>query len=100
MRILRVRRGFTTNSSGANEYIPSDAGTRDAGPGIETTTGQVESSARTGEAAAPMGNAVVIGLMTAGVVMLFVVERVAHYLWGKKPGRAAANESRDADDQG
>jgi hypothetical protein len=26
MRILRIRRGFTTNSSGANEFLPSDSG--------------------------------------------------------------------------
>ena len=30
MRILRVRRGFTTNSSAANEFLP-DGGTHDGG---------------------------------------------------------------------
>ena len=37
MRILRVRRGFTTNSSAANEFLP-DAGTLPADAGAAATT--------------------------------------------------------------
>jgi hypothetical protein len=36
MRILRVRRGFTTNSSAANEFLP-DAGTLPADAGAAAT---------------------------------------------------------------
>ena len=33
MRVLRIRRGYTTNSSGANEWVPpgEDGGVRDSG---------------------------------------------------------------------
>ncbi len=51
MRILRIRRGYTTNSSGANEWVPSPDGgywrqsttpastTPDAGPRTISTEG-------------------------------------------------------------
>jgi hypothetical protein len=95
MKILRIRRGFTTNSSGANEYIPSDAGP-DAGEAAGES-GQLASTSEPGSTSAPMGNAFVIGLMTAGVVMLFVAERVVQYFWGKRRKSPTDDESRNTD---
>jgi hypothetical protein len=90
MKILRIRRGFTTNSSGANEYLPSDAGTEDAGP--STTAGTGESTSSQGARSAPMGNAMIIGLMTAGVLLLFAAERLVRFFWTKKREKAESDE--------
>ena len=38
MRILRIRRGFTTNSSGTNEYLKPGAKPAGASPGPTTPT--------------------------------------------------------------
>jgi hypothetical protein len=89
VKILRVRRGFTTNSSGANEYLPdagrdarSDSATprADAAPAALTT---VEPWGTAAPQAEPMSNssavgtifAVVLGAFVAGPIVRMVLRR-------------------------
>ena len=100
MRIIRVRRGFTTNSSGANEYLPSAA----QGPtpeylplptsrnGVCVVYGSHPNSSpthaqRTHTSAGPVpgrsatqGNALTIGVVIGAVALLFAAERVVRFV--------------------
>lgn len=75
MKILRVRRGFTTNSSSSSEWVPPPPGT--AAPTGQAHTGAVTS---TGVAPAPgsalAGNTLIVGGVVAGLVTLYLVERL------------------------
>ena len=95
MRILRIRRGFTTNSSGANEYLPEagksatpapSASARDAGAADARATGELTSVDPWGPAAPqsePPSNSsamgvifvVVLGAFVAGPIVRMIVRR-------------------------
>lgn len=102
MKILRIRRGFTTNSSASSEWVPppwqqnalgfrkgpnapgySPSGSPLPGTGMPGATAEstgVSGSAApaTGAPAAGLaGNSLTIGLVVAGVVALFAVDRLA-----------------------
>jgi len=75
MKILRIRRGFTTNSSGANEFLP-DGGVRprvisDAGPPVSAPAPPVLTTVQPwGDApsvSAPPSNATTIGVVSVVV---------------------------------
>lgn len=88
MKILRVRRGFTTNSSGANEFLP-DGGTYDGGtppprpapsaytpPQVLTT---VQPWGDAPAASAPAGNGATLGaaaLLVAGAFLVIPAVRL------------------------
>lgn len=75
MKILRVRRGFTTNSSGTNEYLPSPVPGGEAN--LRTYVEQAAQQRDAGgaetsrlEASRP------VGLLGLAVLALFVVDRL------------------------
>lgn len=103
MKILRVRRGYTTNSSAASEFIPpSDApagtssGNQTAGTAAPATAGPTTVAMPAGPAAtvtvapaapvtaAPVAsgwsNSAMLGGLAGLVVLAFVAERVLR--WG------------------
>jgi hypothetical protein len=101
MRVLRVRRGFTTNSSGANEYLSPSKG-RDWGPRGRPDSGptvpaypypvNLDAGASVQQPAPPAsshgssGGAYVIGALALCALLLFVVERIVGFgLRKKKP---------------
>jgi|UPI000731EF95 hypothetical protein len=95
MKILRLRRGYTTNSSAYTEWLPPPpqapaAGQTQAAPGAPATaalptpgtpaTPAVAAPAPHGVSAPPpspaAGNSLVIGGLVAALVAVFVGERV------------------------
>ena len=58
MRVLRLRRGFTTNSSGTNEWIPSGS----------------EQSRQAGQSPL-LANTVMLGIIAVAIMLLFFIER-------------------------
>lgn len=72
MKILRVRHGFTTNSSGANEYLP-DGGLRVTPDAGAPPARPVLSSVEPWGYAAPVSEPPRSNAMTMGVVFLVVV---------------------------
>ena len=93
MKILRIRRGFTTNSSGANEFLP-DGGVRprvisDAGPTVPAppapavlTTVQPWGDAPS--VSAPSSNATTVGVVSVVVAGAFLVIPAIRLLQRKK----------------
>jgi Tfp pilus assembly protein FimV len=98
MKILRILRGFTTNSSGANEYLPSarapsvkepvaeagaeaDASSTSPAPdaGITGTAAQPPGP-RDSTGSSPMGNASVLMYLMICVLLLFSVGPVIRYV--------------------
>jgi hypothetical protein len=65
MRILRVRHGFTTNSSSASDWIESEE----------------QDQATPAQHAPKSSNAATLGLVGLAVVLLFVGERLGRLLW-------------------
>ena len=112
MRILRIRRGFTTNSSGANEYMPkpreggiarldakklSDGGVARADQG---KPGPAPPAARDALAAIPpppppagacgwSGTEILVEL-GVGVVLVFVLDRVLRGVIRRRRDRSGA----------
>jgi len=82
MRILRIRRGFTSNSSGANEFLP-DGGVRprvinDAGPPVPAAPAtpvlnSVQPWGDAPSASAPSSNATTVGVVSVVVAGAFLV---------------------------
>jgi hypothetical protein len=90
VRILRIRRGFVTNSSAANEYLSPSA----SQPGTVSPTGKpfsitagISASAPPATATASSSNALGIGLAFAAVVLLFVVDRVGRLALARRRSR-------------
>ena len=87
MRILRIRRGFTTNSSGANEYLPQPGTCADAGDSADATC-----TAGTGQALPPLqptwepSNGLVLALVGAGLVLVFAADRVVRGVLRRREG--------------
>ena len=98
MKILRVRRGFTTNSSASSEWVPPTWKNLSGGARTESTSGQsATSSTASGQITGPAaetgtivsalnpstpsastnltGNSVTIGLVAAGILLAFAGER-------------------------
>lgn len=103
MRILRIRRGFTTNSSGANEYLPSDGGampssvasvpsalrsayasasgraaSRDAG--VSSSLSTTPSAPRPDREGRPMSNTSAFGLVVLAVLGAFAAGPVLRWV--------------------
>lgn len=99
MKILRVRRGFTTNSSASSEWLPptSTSTASSSNPStVVTTTTSVNNTPRstpwdaTGqEQAAREANLLRLGGLIAFVAVAFVVERAMRLFIKKR------NEKRD-----
>lgn len=88
MRILRVRRGFTTNSSGANEFLP-DGGVRayDGGTPAPTSPPVLTTVRPWGEAPQPIepsSNAATLGVASLVVAGAFLVVPVVRLLRRRK----------------
>lgn len=111
MRILRVRRGFTTNSSGANEYLSPSKG-RDWGPrGRPKDAGAPApaypypmnldggASVRQPSPVTPSqgssSGAYVIGLLALLALLLFVVERVVGGVRRRRKGSERNDREQD-----
>jgi hypothetical protein len=104
MKILRILRGFTTNSSGANEYIttgrPPSVKESVAEAGAEadaSSTSPAPDAAVTGAAAqqpgpgtstgtGTVGNASVLMYMILGVLLLFSVTPLVRFIRRKLKG--------------
>ena len=86
MKILRIRRGFTTNSSGANEFLPT-GGVRPTvspaapGPAVLTT---VQPWGDAPSMNAPPNNATTIGVVSVVVAGAFLVIPAIRLLRKKK----------------
>jgi len=107
MKILRIRRGYTTNSSAYTEWLPPPPETPAAGQSAQgaapaaTPATPAASAAGTGPAvpaatvqpvssqpASPLGgNALVIGGLAGALVVVFAIERLIRRL-----RRKSANE--------
>lgn len=103
MRIRRVRRGFTTNSSGANEFLP-DGGrkiTGDSGtpPPVSSSSTAVIESVNSWSAtppppsqSGPSSNAKTIGVVSLVVAGAFLVVPVVRFLQHKKKKKKGEGE--------
>jgi hypothetical protein len=75
VRILRIRRGFTTNSSGANEWLtpPKKAAGKNVSPSgtpLSTESQTPASESRTTK------NVTIMGSLVAGVVFVFFLGKL------------------------
>jgi hypothetical protein len=102
MKILRVRRGFTTNSSGANEWLP-DGGSRPRPPIPAASADAPQQPVLTTvqpwdgnppSACAPTTNASAVGLVSLVVAGAFLVVPVARLIRKRK------KKETEADDDG
>jgi hypothetical protein len=94
MRILRVRRGFTTNSSGANEFLPdggrvagaSSTPAPSASTSAQSVITQVQSWGQPPEIApsARSGNAKTVGVVSVVVAGALLAVPVIRFLTRKK----------------
>lgn len=100
MKILRVRRGFTTNSSGSAEWIPPDseqieppgssgtndgAATQQTAPGGLTVTNGAPSR-QTAPNSKYASNGAIIGGIFGLLISLFFLEKWFRKLWKKFRG--------------
>lgn len=112
MRILRIRRGFTTNSSGANEYLPDggrsvyDGGTPKSDSGAYRTDGGAElrsSAPQTvlssvepwGDAAPvnePASNSTAVGVVFLAVLGAFVAGPVVRMILRRRRKHRGATD--------
>jgi hypothetical protein len=101
MRILRRRRGFTTNSSGANEFLPDggrhlshgDAGAPAPSASASPVLVGVKPWGDAPSVSPPSNNARIIGVASLVVVGAFLVVPVIRLLRKKKkPKDADADE--------
>lgn len=85
MKILRVRRGFTTNSSSASEWVPPPP------PASMPPIGQTVSGIPVQEPAPPptASNAQKVGGLAALVALAFAAERI-YRKFRRKPSRGAS----------
>ena len=92
MRILRIRRGFTTNSSASSEWLPGAptpdpsqglAGNGGTGPTISTTSGSYPRPQSNAS-----GDAVKVGGLIAIVALVFTAHRVGRAIF---KGKASSN---------
>ena len=102
MKILRIRRGFTTNSSGANEFLPdggvrprviSDAGPVPAPPAPPVLT-TVQPWGDAPSVSQPPSNATTLGVVSAVVAGAFLVIPAIRLIQRKKKKET----SQDDDD--
>jgi hypothetical protein len=102
MRILRIRRGFTTNSSGANEYLPKGSKSKSASSRpASTTPPPATPPASTGHDQHPWAELQqpppsesqggctwsgpqVFSLLGLGVLLLFVLDRLVRAIFRKR----------------
>jgi hypothetical protein len=110
MKIIRIRRGFTTNSSGANEYVggpgsssgsasrakpglgtaqflPVQGGSSLSSAGGATSASTVATPASASPANPSLGSAATLGLLGAAVLALFAVERGVRALLARRKPR-------------
>ena len=76
MKVLRIRRGFTTNSSGSNEFLPA-AGGADAQP--QALVGQPAAPPATAPPGDP-NNGLVLALVGAALALVFAGDRAVRAL--------------------
>lgn len=96
MKILRIRRGFTTNSSASTEWVPPP---NTAGPNpisSQTTPGsQGAGNAATNSQLA--SNGLTIGGIALAIVSIFLAERLIRHIVRKRK-RSAADKQGNADE--
>ena len=98
MKILRIRRGFTTNSSGANEFLP-DGGVRPSVTPAPATPAVITSVQPWGDApsvSAPSSNATTIGVVSVVVAGAFLVIPAIRLIQGKKKKKETEPHDDDA----
>jgi hypothetical protein len=110
MRILRVRRGYTTNSSSANEYLPgkgSGSGRRSSTPPPSKTPPPATPPSSTGDDLHPWeglsqpppstaggcgwGGPEIFSLLGISVLFLFVLDRLVRVFLKKRRQRDDAS---------
>ncbi len=98
MKILRVRTGFTTNSSSAAEWVVVEPETDATAAASDTTPATTTPAAATSDTAVvkPMpklvkatadrtvSNTVILGLLVAGLALLFALERLIRKAWRRR----------------
>jgi hypothetical protein len=99
MKILRIRRGFTTNSSASTEWVPPPNA---AGPNpLSGQASQTTPSSQGAGHAAGNGQLATNGLTIGGIVLaivsIFLAERVIRLVVRKRK-RSATDEQGDADE--
>ena len=91
MRVLRIRRGFTTNSSGANEFLPQPGSCEDAGASADASC-----ASGTGQPLPPPpptwepSNGLVLALVGVGLVLVFTADRAVRAVLRRREGSADA----------
>ena len=89
MRIVRVRRGFTTNSSAYTEWLPPPP----AGGAAQGTTTAQPAPQAPAPASPAAGNTVAVAGIVGALVAVFVAERVYRRL--RRDRRAPPREDDD-----
>ncbi|OGQ89592.1 MAG: hypothetical protein A2289_20405 [Deltaproteobacteria bacterium RIFOXYA12_FULL_58_15] len=104
MRILRVRRGYTTNSSGANEWVPpanlgkgSTTLPEHTDRGVEASPAEVkqvtiiaaqprpqQDEPSAAGASRAVGNIGIVGVLVGVVFFLFAATRFLRRMWAKR----------------
>ena len=94
MKILRIRRGFTTNFSASTEWIPPPPGSTVPGSTLQGSTGQ---SPTPGTPANNQlaNNGLIVGGLLAAVVSAVVIERFVRNI---RRTRRDDNDEEQADD--
>jgi hypothetical protein len=82
MRILRVRRGFTTNSSSASEWLDTASTAWGGVDGEKNFTYSGESSSPK-PAEPATSNSIILIIVVGAVATLFGIERAIRKLFGK-----------------
>lgn len=102
MRILRVRRGFTTNSSASSEWLPPDGETPETNPPLGPESGPARPFTPTTKIAYPMQHQALLSNLTrgGGLVAVVACAFVADRLWRafRKRRSPAVLEHEDHDE--
>jgi hypothetical protein len=98
MKILRVRRGFTTNSSASSEWIPGQStpppGIEGGGPSgaSQPSSSTTAGSGGTRPSVGSSADTAKVGGLIALVALAFTVQRVARSVWKRKKGVEPTDE--------